>query len=81
MEAVASTYYDDLPKVEDKSATKLEEPLTLDELHSALMRMENGRSSGIDGLPVEFYKAYWWLIGQDLFEVLMNSLEKGFVAV
>ena len=55
MEAIASTYYDDLPKVEDKSATKLEEPLTLDELHSALMRMENGRSSGIDGLPVEFY--------------------------
>ena len=50
MEAVASTYYDDLPKVEDESATKLEEPLTLGELHSALMRMENGRSSRIDGL-------------------------------
>ena len=77
MEAVASTYYDDLPKVEDESATKLEEPLTLGELHSALMRMEGGRSAGIDGLPVEFYKAYWGLIGQDLLEVLINSLEKG----
>ena len=63
MEAIAINYYDDLPKVEDESATKLEESLTLGELHSALMRMDNGRSSGIDGLPVEFYKAYWWLIG------------------
>ncbi|KAK3524654.1 hypothetical protein QTP86_000370 [Hemibagrus guttatus] len=28
--------------------------------------MENGRASGIDGLPAEFYKAFWAVIGQDV---------------
>lgn len=29
---------------------------------------------GIDGLPAEFYKAFWSVIGQDLLEMLNASV-------
>ncbi|KAK3508108.1 hypothetical protein QTP70_014344 [Hemibagrus guttatus] len=45
---------------------ELDRELLLEELHEALQRMENGRASGIDGLPAEFYKAFWAVIGQDV---------------
>ncbi|KAK3548285.1 hypothetical protein QTP70_007356 [Hemibagrus guttatus] len=39
--------------------------------------MENGRASGIDGLPAEFYKAFWAVIGQDMLDVLRDSIRRG----
>lgn len=36
--------------------------------------MENEKVPGIDGIPFEFYKAYWGILGEDLLEVLSNSL-------
>ncbi|KAK3540447.1 hypothetical protein QTP70_030999, partial [Hemibagrus guttatus] len=39
--------------------------------------MENGRAPGIGGLPVEFYKTFWAVIGQDVLEVLRDSMNVG----
>lgn len=39
--------------------------------------MKNGKAPGLDGLPVDFYKAYWHLLGEDLLTVLSDSLDKG----
>ena len=41
------------------------------------MSMQGGKSPGIDGLPKEFYVAFWHLVGKDLNQVLQGSIEQG----
>ena len=49
----------------------------MDELYNALQSLESGKTPGIDGLPVDFYKSFWATIGEDLLSVLQSSLAKG----
>ncbi len=49
----------------------------MEELCKALQGMELGKAPGIDGLPVDFYKSFWSEIGEDLLEVLNDSLAGG----
>ena len=51
--------------------------VTIEECKSALDRMQIGKSPGCDGLTVEFYKAFWPIIGNILVEVLNFSSTKG----
>ena len=44
--------------------------LTVEECREALNGMDNGKSSGIDGLTAEFYLAFWAVLGSDLVEVV-----------
>ncbi|KAK3515326.1 hypothetical protein QTP70_014607, partial [Hemibagrus guttatus] len=74
---VEESFLKDLPKLSEQAARELDRDLTLAELHKALQGMENGRAPGIDGLPVEFYKAFWAIIGQDVLEVLNDSVNVG----
>ena len=46
-------------------------------IHKALTSMQGGKSPGIDGLPKEFYVAFWQLVGEDLNQVLQGSIEQG----
>lgn len=72
-----SAFFSDLPKVPEDLHSETDKVLTLDELEQALMSMHNCKAPGIDGLPVEFYKALWPCIGIDLLAVLRESLEEG----
>lgn len=70
-------FLNDLPKLTEDSAKLLDDPLSLKELYTALMGMENGRAPGIDGLPVEFFKVFWSVLGKDLQQVLNTSVKRG----
>ncbi|KAK3521155.1 hypothetical protein QTP70_000521 [Hemibagrus guttatus] len=76
-QAVEDSFLVGLPKLSERAARKLDRELSLEELHEALQRMENGRASGIDGLPAEFYKAFWAVIGQEVLDVLRDSIRRG----
>ena len=47
------------------------------EAHDALPGMAKGKFPGSDGLPKEFYVAFWDLLGEDLVNVFNTSLETG----
>ncbi|KAK3512822.1 hypothetical protein QTP70_026051 [Hemibagrus guttatus] len=76
-QVVEDSFLVGLPKLSERAARELDRELLLEELHEALQRMENGRASGIDGLPVEFYKAFWAVIGQDVLDVLRDRIRRG----
>ncbi|KAL7890943.1 hypothetical protein AOLI_G00004190 [Acnodon oligacanthus] len=69
-----SSFYAGLPKVSEQLNAEQERPLDVQELHAALQSMEGGTAPGIDGLPVESYKAFWAELGADWLAVLNETL-------
>ena len=60
-----------LPEADKHS---LQEQIALKELKEALDQTEVAKTPGCDGLPYEFYKTFWQLLGTDLHEVCLYSL-------
>ena len=49
----------------------------MDEVSLALEGMALEKSPGSDGLPVEFYRTFWHILGADLVDVLNNAFSVG----
>ena len=58
-----------MPQVSAETNSCLEGPLEMQELYAALQGMQGRRAPGIDGLTVEFYKAFWEIFANDLLDV------------
>lgn len=70
-------FFYDLPQVSEEVNTEISGALSVGELYKALQGMESGKAPSIDGLPVDFYKSFWSELGEDLLEVLNESLAEG----
>ena len=46
-------------KITEEDKQNLDEEITAEEVVRAINKMPQGKSPGLDGFPVEFYKKYW----------------------
>ncbi|KAJ8358254.1 hypothetical protein AAFF_G00020090 [Aldrovandia affinis] len=60
-----------------EEAQAMEADVTLEEVRRAVFSIRGGRAPGHDGLPGEFYAAFWHLLGPDLLEVCRTLLKRG----
>jgi len=74
---VAKAFIEPLPKLSESQRASLESSITLEELGLALSSMASGKAPGLDGIPCEFYKTFWDIIGPELLEVLKESFQVG----
>lgn len=59
-----------LPKLNDMDKEELEQMISFNELSEAVQQLSTSRAPGIDGLPAEFYKNFWSILGRDFHEVV-----------
>ena len=55
-------------------AASCDDPVSSNEAHAALLGIAKGKSPDSDGLPIEFYVAFWKLLSGDLVDVFNASL-------
>ena len=70
----------DTPKLSSTQKTSCDQPLEISELSSSLESMPCNKSPGNDGLTVEFYRKFWPLLKDPLFNSVMYSKEHGFLS-
>ena len=54
--------------------------ITLDEVRDAIFSLKNGRAPGPDGISIEFYKAMFAIIGEDLRDLFNSYMRNGRMA-
>ncbi|KAI4885436.1 hypothetical protein NFI96_003951 [Prochilodus magdalenae] len=71
--SVLGTLLDDLLQLDGQHRQDLDAALSFDEVTKAVYQLTSGRAPGVDGLPIDFYKAFWGIIGRDFFDVFLTS--------
>ena len=65
-------------KLSKEKQTELDKPFRDKEIWKAIQNLPNGKSPGLDGFPVEFYKEFWCKI-KDIFMLHVNHVRlRGF---
>ena len=63
-------------RLSSEQASLCEGYLSMEEVFTALIGMAKGKAPGSDGFQMEFYVAFWDILGRDLVEVLNASLDR-----
>ena len=66
-----------MPRLSDNDVQICKGKLTVEECYKRLQQFESNESPGNDGLTVEFYRAFWGLLGQPLVDSLNYSYDHG----
>ena len=66
----------DLLSLIGRNCKYLTAAISLPEAHVTVLAGKNGRSPESDGIPVEFYKSFWDMIGQDMVALFNAVLQR-----
>ena len=66
-------FLDGLDTLDDQASIFMHRKIDFDELDDILKHCKNNKSPGLNGLPYEFYKAVWPVIGSDLLEIFQTE--------
>lgn len=66
-----------LPSLSEDQAARCDSPFTLAELKLALDHSPSDKTPGLDGIPVEFYKTFWPVIGPILLRLFSVCVAAG----
>ena len=61
-------------KLSPAHRAELEKKLDIKECHTALFDTDRGKLAGLDGLPYEYYKTFWHIIGKDFVDLANFTL-------
>ena len=64
-------------KLTPTTKRRLSRDISLDELTEALSALANSKSSGLDGIVAEVFKALWPTIGQDYLYMIQKAIIEG----
>ena len=64
-------------KVPEEIVTQQELQLTMIDLERAVKAMNNNKTPGGDGIPVDFYKVFWGKLKQPFYQMALYSYEVG----
>lgn len=65
-----------LPSVSKEQKDMLDAPITEEEIRATISSMKSGKSPGLDGFPVEYYKKYIDILAPILHKVYMEAFER-----
>ena len=69
-------FLEGLGSLSDLDRDKMHVDISMEELSEVLKNCKSNKSPGLDGLPYEFYKAVWSVIGQDFLLILQCQLDR-----
>ena len=58
----------------EEDISELNKDITENEIYNAIKNMNINKSPGIDGLPIEFYLHYWYLIKKEICQIIKNNI-------
>ncbi|KAG7487320.1 hypothetical protein MATL_G00021900 [Megalops atlanticus] len=64
-------------RISDESRSRLEQPISRKELDAALADMAKGKVPGADGLPMEFYRTFWDVLGPVMVDLANEVFSSG----
>ena len=62
------------PKLNEAESKSLDRPLTIPELGQAVKDLKNGKVGGVDGILIEFYKAFWGKLKYFMYELFCEII-------
>ena len=70
-----------IPKLSKEQVNVCDKDITIDELHTALLQLNEESSPGTDGITPSFYITFWHVLQKPFLECILESIEKGELSI